>query len=121
MAIRFRWVPSSLYTFPSLGLARDCRRHYAVEFPEFDTIPSAVSFPMAPTEVKCSTTELRALCFSLLRQTLGTRKNISTKVTTNKHRLHAACTDANQEHFGVDDQRVTGGIEFKKSLRCKHF
>ena len=62
MAVRFRWVPSSLYTFPSLGLARDCRCCNADEFPEFDTIPSVVSHPMAPSEVKCSTTELRALC-----------------------------------------------------------
>ena len=45
MAVRFRWVPSSLYTFPSLGLARDCRCCNADEFPEFDTIPSVVSHP----------------------------------------------------------------------------
>ncbi len=49
-SFRFRWVPSSLYTFLSPGLARDCRRHHADEFPEFDTIPSAVSPPMAPTK-----------------------------------------------------------------------
>ena len=66
MAVRFRWVPSSLYTFPSLGLARDCRRHHTDESPEFDTIPSVVSLPMAPVEVSCSTTELRARCLSPL-------------------------------------------------------
>jgi len=58
---RFRWAPSSLYTFPSLGLARGCRHHDVDEFSDFDAIPSAVSLPMAPAEVKCSTTELRAL------------------------------------------------------------
>ena len=51
----FRWAPSSLYTFPLRGLARDRRRRDADGFPEFDAIPSAVSHPTAPYEVNRST------------------------------------------------------------------
>jgi len=34
MGIAVRWVPSSLYTFPFQGFARDC---HLKGFPEFDT------------------------------------------------------------------------------------
>jgi hypothetical protein len=58
----FRCRPSSLYTFPARGLARDCRRPDRYGFPEFERFYS-LSFPKGtPSKSAASTSFATPAC-----------------------------------------------------------
>jgi hypothetical protein len=100
----FRCRPSSLYTFPTRGLARDCRRPGRYGFPEFERFYS-FSFPKGtPSKSAASTSFATPACrrssrFRSLGQVMASRRYTLADVLA----AVAASTSIRQvlEHLGL--------------------